>query len=470
MLYKLECDGIPGNVIILIRNFLRERKQRALLNGKISQWANVSAGAPQGSVLGPLFFLVYINDLVDNVDSDVKMFADDTSLFSVVGDETITAEQLNRDLERVRLWAWQWKMEFNANKTEEIIFSVKKEKLYHPNLCLGNAEVERKLEHKHLGLILDSKLNFQSHIREAIMKARRGIGIISYLSKYVSRDVLDQVYKLYVRPHLDYGDIIYHRFDPNMVLDLTKKLEQTQYSAALAVTGASRGTNRQRLFEELGWENLYDRRWYRRLCQFYSLKMTSSPMHLFEEIPSELDISYNLRHLRAYDPNIPRTVRFSNTYIHNVLFEWKMLDNEIKNAASLGEFKKKLLAKIRPSRNPIFHVHDIIGIRRLTKLRVKFSDVNEHKLRHNFDCLSPICGCGEAYEDNEHFLLHCPTYDALRQDLFGHLENIPVLNVSDMDSKSLCNLLLFGSSDLDVNANKLIIEVTARFIENTKRL
>ena len=251
LLYKLECNGISGNVMILIRNYLRDRKQRVLLNGKSSQWASISAGVPQGSVLGPLFFLVYINDLVENVDSDVKMFTDDTSLFSVVRDEATTPQQLNRDLERVRLWAWRWKMEFNPTKTEEVIFSAKRIKPHHPNLFLGDIEVERKSEHKHLGLILDSKLNFQSHIREAIMKARRGIGIIRYLSRYVSRDVLDQVYKLYVRPHLDYRDIIYHRFDPNMSLDLTRKHEQTQYSAALALTSAWRGTNRQRLYEEL---------------------------------------------------------------------------------------------------------------------------------------------------------------------------------------------------------------------------
>ena len=141
--------------------------------------------------------------------------------------------------------AWQWKMEFNAKKIEEVIFSAKRIKPHHPSLFLGNTKVERKSEHKHLGLIFDSKLNFQSHIRESIMKARRGIGIIRHLSRYVARDVVDQVYKLHVRPHLDYGDIIYHRFDPNMSWDMTKKLEQTQYSEPLAVTSAWRGTNRQ---------------------------------------------------------------------------------------------------------------------------------------------------------------------------------------------------------------------------------
>ena len=96
-------------------------------------------------------------------------------------------------------------------------------------------------------MILDSCLNFNNHVREKIISARKGVGVIRYLSKYVSRDVLDQMYKLYVRPHLDYGDIIYHKHDPDLKLDFTKKLESTQYSAALAVSGAWRGTSRQAL-------------------------------------------------------------------------------------------------------------------------------------------------------------------------------------------------------------------------------
>ena len=172
-------------------------------------------------------------------------------------------------------------MHFNSDKTEEVIFSTKRVKPWHPPLTLGNDVVMRKAEHKHLGMILDTKLNFQIHVKEAICKARRGIGVIRYLSKYVFRDILDQLYKLYVWPHLDYGDIIYHKYDPDLRLDLTKRLEQTQYSSALAVTGAWRGTSRQKLFNELGWENLYDRRWCRRLCHFFTLKITQHPEYLF---------------------------------------------------------------------------------------------------------------------------------------------------------------------------------------------
>ena len=202
---------------------------------------------------------------------DIKLFADDTSIFSVVWNDR-SSEELNRDLQRLRLWSWQWKMHFNADKTEEVIFSTKRSKPLHDPLTLGTDENERKREHKHIGMVLDSKLSFQSHIREAIIKARRGIGMIRYISKYVSRNVLDQVYKLYVRYHLNYGDVIYHRYDPDMRLSVTKRFEQTQYHAALSVMGAWRGTNRQKLYDELGWEDLYHRRWYSRLCHFYILK------------------------------------------------------------------------------------------------------------------------------------------------------------------------------------------------------
>ena len=175
-----------------------------------------------------------------------------------------------------------------------------------------------KAEHKHLGMVLDSKLDFQSHIKEAILKARRGIGLMRHISNYVSRDVLNQMYKLYVRPQLDYGDIVYHRHDPEMLQSFTRKLEQTQYLAASAVTGAWRGTNRQRLYEELGWESLYQRRWYRRLCHFFKLKSPHHPEYLYAEIPPERQVMYNLRSARLYEQNIGRTVRFSNTYFQHI--------------------------------------------------------------------------------------------------------------------------------------------------------
>ena len=150
----------------------------------------------------------------------------------------------------------------------------------HPLIYFNRSEVVLKQEQKHLGMILDSELNFYSHVKEKVVNARKAIGVTRFMSRYVTREVLSQMYKLYVRPHLDYGDIIYHKYDPHMVLDFTKKLEATQYAAALAVSGAWRGKNRHKLYEELGWKYLYHRRWYRRLIHFYKLKKVIRP-HIY---------------------------------------------------------------------------------------------------------------------------------------------------------------------------------------------
>ena len=93
----------------------------------------------------------------------------------------------------------------------------------------------------------------------------------------------------------------------------------------------------------------------------------------------------------------------------------------------------------------MYKISDIDGINYLIKIHLKFSALNEHKFRHKFDCLSPCCTCGEAIEDNEHFLLHCPRFEMMRGDLLRQLSDFPGIDITLMDSKSLCQLLLFGS-------------------------
>ena len=107
LIYKLKQNGVSGDLLNLIIDFLDARKQRVVLNGQYSSWASVKAGVPQGSILGPLFFLIFINDLSDNLISNPKLFADDTSLFSVVQDITLSAKNLNDDLKKINKWAFK---------------------------------------------------------------------------------------------------------------------------------------------------------------------------------------------------------------------------------------------------------------------------------------------------------------------------------------------------------------------------
>ena len=154
---------------------------------------------------------------------------------------------------------------------------------------------------------------------------------------------------------------------------------------------------------------------------------------------------YNLRKPRVYDENIVRTVRFPNTFFQNALCEWNLLDDEIKNSRSISEFKRKLLQITKPVKKSMYKISDIDGIKYLIKIHLKFSALHENKFRHKFDCLSPCCTCGEVVEDNEHFLLHGPRFEIMRGDLLHQLLHIPGIDITLMDSKSLCQLLLFGS-------------------------
>ena len=173
----------------------------------------IEAGVPQGSVLGPLLFLIYINDLENGITSNDKFFADDTSLFLIVTNPTLSALELNSDLKVIENWAYQWKMLFNPDPTKQAIgmlFSRKRVDQNHPPVFFNNVPVGSASDYKHLGIILDCKLLFTRHIREKVAKARKGIGIIRHLSSHVHLDSLDQLYKLFVRPHFDYCDIMYH--------------------------------------------------------------------------------------------------------------------------------------------------------------------------------------------------------------------------------------------------------------------
>ena len=183
---------------------------------------------------------------------------------------------------------------------------------------------------KHLGIFLDEKLSFTKHIKEKISKAMKGIALLKFLSKYVSKDVLNMSYKLYVR-HLDYGDTAYH----NQRMDMMNLVEKVQYKAALVVSGCWQGTSQVNIYNELGWESLSDRRWYRRLCLFYKICNHDTPQYLHNHLPPSREVTYRTRSSREFYPTATRTSRFTNSFYPYCISEWEKHSDEVGSLPTL---------------------------------------------------------------------------------------------------------------------------------------
>ena len=182
--------------------------------------------------------------------------------------------------------------------------------------------VAKVSDQKHLGFILDTGLSFEKHLNEKITKAKKNVGILKYLSNFLPLKSLDQMYKALVRSHLDYCDVIYH-IPPllhQVPLGVTlnsfmEKVERVQYQAALAIAGAWNGSSRIKLYEELGWESLFDHRRCSRVLQIHKISTNQTPSSLEDKLPPNSTSLFN--------GNNPNTFRWryikckSNRYMNS---------------------------------------------------------------------------------------------------------------------------------------------------------
>ena len=199
----------------------------------------------------------------------------------------------------------------------------------HPNLVFNNTPVHQTHYQKHLGVHLDMKLNFKLHLKEKISKAMKRICIIKKLSNVLPRKSLIAIYKCFVRPHLDYGDVIYDQ--PNNE-SFCQQIESVQYNASLAITGAIKGTSRLKLYNEIGLEALKFRRWFRKLCTFYKIKSIGLPSYLYDLIPKSSHM-YSVEDVAMLYSRIDIFKFFPST-----ISEWDKLDLKIQQPKTLLTF------------------------------------------------------------------------------------------------------------------------------------
>jgi hypothetical protein len=201
LMMKIRALGITGEVFNWIEDWLRDRVQRVVLLGSYSKWTRVGSGVPQGSVLGPLLFLIYINDIDDCVSTNLLKFADDTKVFNVAAEKADT-DKIQRDLVNLCKWSQDWLMLFNVDKCKVMHIGLGNGKA---NYEMNDKYLEEVTEERDLGVIMQNDLKCSKQCLKAVNTANRVLGMIKRTFSVRDRDVILQLYKSLVRPHLEYG-------------------------------------------------------------------------------------------------------------------------------------------------------------------------------------------------------------------------------------------------------------------------
>ncbi len=253
LLNKLLKTGISGTLYKWFENYLTNREQRVVINGQCSSWGKINSGVPQGSVLGPLLFLIFINDVTEVVkSSEIRLFADDTILYLFVDNPITSAVALDEDLKSLDEWANKWLIKFSPSKTKTMLVSKKKKILSHPKLSMGETNLDEVKSHKHLGLILSHDLSWSEHIEDLATRASQSLEILNALKHKLDRATLEKLYIAFVRSKLEYSCITWD----NCSNQLSDMLENINYRAAKIISGAIHRTSHNIVYGELGWESL----------------------------------------------------------------------------------------------------------------------------------------------------------------------------------------------------------------------
>ena len=260
LLSKLAHYGIRGNVHGWITSFLTERKQRVVISGESSRWVDVESGVPQGTVLGPLLFLLFINDLPNNIRSTVRLFADDCVLYNVIKTPA-DAEQLQQDLDLLRRWETSWQMEFNAAKC--FVMKVTHAKNPQPyKYHLGDSTLEETSSHTYLGVEIKNDLKWNLHVNKIRSAANRNLGFLRRNISSCSRTTKARAFNSLVRPHLEYSCTVWDPYTQEQITQLDKVQRR---GARFVFNDYDYTSSPTEMISKLKWESLQVRRKERRL-------------------------------------------------------------------------------------------------------------------------------------------------------------------------------------------------------------
>ncbi len=336
LLKKLQSYGVYGNVLRWIEGFLTNRKQRVCVNGTLSTWSDVTSGVPQGSVLGPLLFVIFINDLPDVVNCQIKIYADDTKIYKRVNSE-LEAADLQQDIDAIFRWSQDWQLLFHPDKCH--VLHLGRDSILHdykmgfaPNIT----NLKTTQQEKDLGVTIDHQLLFDKHCENIAAAANRLVGVMKRTFTHLDRTTFNLIYKGLIRPRLEYASAVW---SPAQVKDI-EKIEAVQRRATKSVKGMAELSYEERL-KALKLPTLVFRRRRGDMIQIYKY------MHGLFDVSHEklLPLGHNNitrgHQLRIKKVRCRLRIR-SHFFSQRAVNDWNQLPEDVVNAVSLNAFKTRL--------------------------------------------------------------------------------------------------------------------------------
>ena len=337
LLKKIRAHGIDGRLYNWISSWLQNRRQRVVLNGSFSTWMEVFSGVPQGSVLGPLLFIIFINDIDEGIAIDIlRKFADDTK-----GGQIVTKiedqQKLQESLNSLLFWSQKWEMEFNVSKCK-ILHVGKNNPKY--EYYMNSQKLQSTESEKDIGVHIDSSLKPSLQCREAAKNANFVLMQITRCFHYRDKEVFLNLYKRFVRPHLEFSTTTW---SPWAQAD-KDILEKVQIRAVNMISGLNSNDYQGKL-KEIKLASLESRRVRFDMIQVYKIlhkidKVEESTWftrtgQIHERVTRQASDPLNLCKKR------PKTALYANFFTNRVIDQWNELPSDVKNARNVKSFKIK---------------------------------------------------------------------------------------------------------------------------------
>ena len=344
LLLKLEKNGIDGELLSWVKDFLNGRRQRVILNGECSDWKNVTSGVPQGSVLGPVLFIIYVNDMPDSLQNFCKIFADDTKIYTAVSKKS-DQESLQQDLLKLSEWSRLWLLEFSIQKCKLVQYgNVRYDFEYKLKDKDGRLQVLLKdTKEKDLAIWFQNTLKFEEHINYVVNRANRLVGLIKRTFKSLDRDSFLTLYKSLVRSILDYGGSVYYPYTKKNI-QLIENIQRRATRILPELKGLSYG---ERL-KSLKLPTMHHRRKRYDIIQLFKI------VHGYEDIEPEKFFEFNDNCTRGHlfkivKPRCQKSLRM-NSFPVRCINKWNSLSEEIVCSDTVLKFKTRLDKILLPDR------------------------------------------------------------------------------------------------------------------------